>query len=48
MFGGEQAALGDAQWIINRVLPTLGALLLTAILVVNGATLEQESRAAQT
>ena len=28
MFGGEQAALGEASWVVNRLLPTLGALLL--------------------
>ena len=27
MSGGEQEALGDAVWIVNRALPTLGALL---------------------
>jgi hypothetical protein len=26
MFGGEQEALGDMVWVINRVLPTLGAV----------------------
>jgi len=28
MWGGEQTALGDASWLINRGLPTAGALLL--------------------
>jgi alpha-1,2-mannosyltransferase len=30
MSGGEQPALGDAVWIVNRVLPTAGALLVVA------------------
>jgi hypothetical protein len=46
MFGGEQAALGDAQWIVNRVLPTVGALLVTVLLVVGGATPQEEAAAA--
>lgn len=28
MWGGDQPALGDAAWIVNRALPTLGALVL--------------------
>ena len=28
MSGGEQAALGDVSWLINRLLPTAGAVLL--------------------
>jgi len=28
MWGGQQAAFGDAAWLINRALPTAGALLL--------------------
>lgn len=33
MWGGEQAALGDYAWILNKGLPTLGALLLLGALV---------------
>ena len=33
MSGGEQAALGNWVWIVNRVLPTLGALLVVAGLI---------------
>lgn len=33
MSGGEQEALGDMVWIVNRVLPTLGALLVVAGLI---------------
>jgi hypothetical protein len=28
--GGKQEALGDAAWIVNRAIPTLGALLVVA------------------
>ena len=34
MWGGQQAALGDAAWLINRALPTAGALLLLPALLV--------------
>jgi len=37
MWGGEQAALGDASWIVNRLLPTAGALTLLAGLVASRA-----------
>ena len=33
MWGGQQAALGELSWIINRALPTAGALVLLASLV---------------
>lgn len=32
MWGGTQAALGDAAWIVNRALPTAGAVVLLAAL----------------
>jgi hypothetical protein len=32
MSGGEQEALGDWVWVVNRVLPTAGALLTLAAL----------------
>lgn len=35
MWGGQQAALGDAAWLINRALPTAGALLLLPVLLVD-------------
>jgi alpha-1,2-mannosyltransferase len=34
MWGGEQAAFGDLAWVVNRALPTLGALVLLAGLVL--------------
>ena len=34
--GGEQEALGDLVWIINRLLPTLGALLVVVGLLIWG------------
>jgi alpha-1,2-mannosyltransferase len=37
MWGGKQDALGDAAWIVNRALPTLGAFVLLAGLVVRPA-----------
>ena len=33
MSGGDQPALGDLSWVVNRVLPTLGALLLLGVLL---------------
>jgi hypothetical protein len=33
MWGGEQAAFGDLTWIVNRALPTAGALLLLLALI---------------
>ena len=32
MWGGQQAALGDASWIVNKLAPTLGALVLLVVL----------------
>jgi hypothetical protein len=37
MFGGEQVVLGENVWIVNRLLPTLGAVLVLVGLVVRGA-----------
>ncbi len=37
MFGGEQAVLGEQVWIVNRLLPTLGAVLVLVGLVVRGS-----------
>jgi alpha-1,2-mannosyltransferase len=37
MWGGQQNALGDLSWIVNRALPTLGALVLLGALAVRGA-----------
>ncbi len=34
MWGGEQSALGDLSWIVNRAMPTLGAVLLLVGLVL--------------
>jgi len=36
MWGGQQDALGGASWIVNRALPTLGALILLGALLVAG------------
>jgi hypothetical protein len=33
MWGGQQPALGDLEWIVTRALPTAGALLLLALLL---------------
>jgi alpha-1,2-mannosyltransferase len=33
MWGGQQAAFGDLAWIVNRGMPTVGALLLLVALV---------------
>jgi alpha-1,2-mannosyltransferase len=37
MFGGEQEALGDAVWIVNRLLPTVGALAVLVGLSLRGS-----------
>jgi hypothetical protein len=37
MWGGKQEALGDLAWIVNRAMPTLGALVLLAGLVLGHA-----------
>ena len=34
MWGGQQPALGDVEWIVTRALPTAGALLLLGLLLV--------------
>ena len=34
MWGGQQDALGDLAWVINRALPTAGALVLLAGLIL--------------
>ncbi|HSO29777.1 MAG TPA: hypothetical protein VLS28_07720, partial [Candidatus Sulfomarinibacteraceae bacterium] len=34
MSGGEQAALGELTWIVNRAMPTAGALVLLALALV--------------
>ena len=33
MWGGQQAALGDLSWIVNRAMPTAGALVLLVALL---------------
>ncbi len=45
MSGGEQEALGDVTWIFNRVLPTLGALLVVAGLIRFGRVRAEPSGA---
>jgi hypothetical protein len=37
MWGGQQTALGDSAWIVNRLAPTLGALVLLAALATAAA-----------
>ena len=48
MWGGEQDALGDYAWIVNRLMPTAGAIVLLASLVITGRhrTLPQPHRSA--
>lgn len=36
MWGGQQNALGDLSWVINRALPTAGALALLVGLTIGG------------
>ena len=36
MSGGEQTALGDLSWIVNRGFPTAGALVLLALALMRG------------
>jgi hypothetical protein len=36
MWGGQQPALGGLSWVLNRVLPALGALLVPVGLLVWG------------
>jgi Glycosyltransferase family 87 len=36
MWGGQQDALGDLSWVVNRALPTLGALVLLGALTFLG------------
>jgi hypothetical protein len=33
MWGGQQPALGDLSWVVNRAFPTAGALVLLGALV---------------
>lgn len=35
MSGGAQTALGDLQWIVNRAMPTAGALVLLALAILD-------------
>jgi hypothetical protein len=44
MWGGEQGALGDASWVVNRLLPTLGALLLLSALIASRARVPAVAR----
>jgi alpha-1,2-mannosyltransferase len=37
MWGGEQTALGDTSWVVNRGLPTAGAIVLLGALLSAGA-----------
>jgi alpha-1,2-mannosyltransferase len=43
MSGGDQPALGELAWIVNRVLPTLGALVLLAALLPGVRALRQRA-----
>jgi hypothetical protein len=36
MSGGEQTALGDLSWIVNRGFPTAGAVLLLVLALMRG------------
>jgi len=44
MWGGEQSALGDLSWVINRLLPTAGALLLLLGLIASRARVPAVAR----
>ncbi len=44
MWGGEQGALGDASWVVNRLLPTAGALLLLLGLIASRARVPAAAR----
>ena len=44
--GGEQEALGEMVWVVNRLLPTLGALLVVAGLLAFGQRGEHRTPAA--
>ena len=44
MWGGTQLALGDASWIVNRLAPTLGVLVLLASLATVAAVPRRASR----
>jgi hypothetical protein len=44
MWGGEQGALGDASWVVNRLLPTSGALLLLSALIASRARVPAVAR----
>jgi hypothetical protein len=37
MWGGDQPALGDLSWVVNRVLPTAGSLVLLGALALTRA-----------
>jgi hypothetical protein len=41
MAGGQQPALGDLAWVVNRAMPTLGALVLLGALAFGRATRER-------
>jgi Glycosyltransferase family 87 len=47
MWGGKQAALGDLGWLLNKGLPTLGALLVLALLVQRVGRLAGGARSAE-
>ena len=43
MLGGKQPELGDLMWVVNRGLPTLGALTLLAGLLVTGRRRDEDA-----
>lgn len=42
MWGGQQNALGEWSWVVNRLLPTSGAILLLAALVAPSSRSQRE------
>jgi alpha-1,2-mannosyltransferase len=48
MFAGDQPALGDAAWIVNRVIPSVGLLALLVLLVTEGVQRQRHRGIADT
>ncbi len=43
MFGGDQPGLGDAAWIVNRAIPSMGLIALLALLLAEGLERQRDS-----
>ncbi len=48
LWGGQQAALGELSWIVNRIMPTAGALVLLGGLLVGGRSAPLRRAGAET